>query len=216
VGLGFALLLVACSSTSTTMTNAPNCGAGTVEVNGKCEVAASSTAIANGDARASATTHWTGTIGAYTYQIAFFADHTGIYYSAHAPACPGSCHAPTPTACDDACVDTSTSPAHCGGCNFTCTAAQVCVAGDCVASPDGGGGPSSSPGSGSEEVPNGGSGTFTWSLLSGGGILNGRADGHPFKNLTNVSGSVGDANFSATVDGASAVHFTLGSGPVCQ
>jgi hypothetical protein len=68
---------------------------------------------------------------------------------------------------------------------------------------------------GSESNPLG-AGFFHWSLLSSGGILNARADGHPFRNLTNIMGSIGDGNFSATVDGAATVTFTLASGPVCQ
>src|SRR5205823_14750631 len=42
-----------------------------------------------------------------------------------------------PTFCDGACVDTSTDPNHCGGCNGVCAAGQVCVNGQCSGCPEG-------------------------------------------------------------------------------
>jgi len=39
------------------------------------------------------------------------------------------------TDCGGTCVDTSTDPAHCGGCGVTCAPGQICNAGACGASP---------------------------------------------------------------------------------
>jgi len=208
VGLTF----IACEMQATGPTSSgPNCGDGTVEVNGTCQLAAQLD-IQNGDTRASASTHWAAT-GAGVYNIAFYGDHTGVFWTAGAPNCPGSCHPPTPTACGDICVDMTTSFSNCGACGNTCSAGQQCANSTCFTPTPGG--PSSSPGTGSEGG-NGISGTFQWSLLANGGVLNERTDGRPFKNMTNLQGGVGEGNFSATIDGANTTHFTLASGPPCQ
>lgn len=51
---------------------------------------------------------------------------------------PDQC-APDQTWCE-ACVDTNTDPAHCGDCHLPCATGEVCEAGTCVSSPNGGGG----------------------------------------------------------------------------
>ena len=57
------------------------------------------------------------------------------------PACVGGqvctnnkceCPAPTSSFCAGACVDTKTTPAHCGACDDACGAGQLCEAGKCV------------------------------------------------------------------------------------
>jgi hypothetical protein len=205
-----ALTSIACGMQTTNQTaSGPHCGEGTVEVDGTCQLAPQLDVV-NGDTRASAATHW-ATKG---YNITFYADHTGVFWQTGALACPGSCHPPTPTACGDFCVDTTANAAHCGACGSACASGQMCTSGTCVVPPPSGG-PSSSPGNGSEGTTSV-SGTFTWSVLGNGGILNSRTDSKPFANLTNIQGGVSDGNFSATADGTSNVNYTLASGPPCQ
>jgi hypothetical protein len=60
---------------------------------------------------------------------------------------------------------------------------------------------------------------FTWSQVGADGILltgSGAAPQEvPFTNLTQISGGVSDANFSAVANGGATVPFTLASGPAC-
>jgi hypothetical protein len=212
------LLLAACTSTgATSRSDGPNCGPGTVLVNGVCQIPEGpAVMIENGDTPQSATTHWTGKVGGYTYNLAFYGDHSGIFWAPNTTCgydCPIACPAARPTLCGDLCVDLTSAAVACGSCGQSCGSGRICVSSTCV-TPDGG--PSGEPGTGCTIANAGGAGLFSWSSLASGGILSGRTDGKPFKNLTNISGGVDGGNFRATVDGSAAVTFTLASGPACK
>lgn len=52
-------------------------------------------------------------------------------------ACDRSAFGPPLSVCDGVCVDTSSDPSHCGGCDLPCGSGSRCVAGACVGPDDG-------------------------------------------------------------------------------
>ena len=187
--------------------------------------------ILNGASAATSSTHWAVLSGV----IAFYADGTGTYASATGQACPGVCLAPLAQcgASDGGCTDPRSDSLNCGSCGQQCPANNRCSAGACVAITCGAGctlqdGGCVCPGSPSGPTL-GGNGqpapfvvTFTWSEVGTGAILLSSSGPTstinlvPFANLTQITGGVSQANFTAVANGGTTDRFTLVSGPACK
>jgi len=243
-----------------------SCGQGTVQVNNVCEPASGSGSgsgstpgtsgltILNGASAAAASTYWSDGTRANGYGvIAFYADGTGTYATSAGLACPGACLPPlvqcggadaSTSAYEGSCTSTSNDDNNCGACGNTCTMAQTCQSGACVAvacsasctvqnhacvCPSTGG--DMGPTLGGNGQPGVAVVSFTWSQVGTGSLLltasgiNGCSSAScasaaaatlPLSNLTQITGGVSDANFSAVVNGGATAKFTLVSGAICK